>query len=397
MNARLLFSVLLSFGVAGSAIADDFAAPDPQTANGVNRLVRRLERAFNSKDRPLVLSCFADDAILVDPPEKGVGGSQVFSQESLRSLLELSLTHRTLEAAEMVMIDGTGAFTLRHDDRAADLLLTSAIRVSSINDVPTTIGFVDRRFIGAIYEDQRWQICFSFPCFVESRVVVAKVLPGSQAERLGMRIGDVITHHLQMPIFDSEQLSWRAEMFYDEPPDRPLRVLVRRDQQLLPILFRPGEMGVETQLCFEGRSDTLTLRGPQVQEHPVVKVIAAYHRALQGRDAAGVMATFCPRGFVFGHGLPSAPTGCVVTLRNASDTIPQELKALESKVRLETIDISDIRLIAYGDLALAGWHVSATSPDGSSVNHQVIACFVENEGRWSIVGMPWRHDQVLGL
>ena len=124
MNRVLVFTALLLLS-AVSGWAEDVAPPDPQTANGVNRLVRRLERALNGKDRQMLLSCFADDAVLVDPPEKGVGGSQVFSQASLQSLLDLTLSHRTLEVAEAVMIDGTGAFTLRQDERVADLLLTS--------------------------------------------------------------------------------------------------------------------------------------------------------------------------------------------------------------------------------------------------------------------------------
>ncbi|MCY2954475.1 MAG: hypothetical protein NTU53_21300 [Planctomycetota bacterium] len=396
MNKALVLSVsLLLFAVSG--LAEEVAPVDPKTAVGVDGLVRRLERALNDKDRETLLSCFAKDAILVDPPEKGVRGSQVFRQKSLESLLQLTLSHRTTEAAEYVMIDGTGVFTLRQDEDVADLLLTSAIRVKSVRDIPTTVGWCDRRFAGTVFENQRWRMCFSFPCFVESRVVVTEVSPGTQAARLGMRKGDVITHHLHMPIFDSEQLVWRARMFYDEPPERQLRVLVRRDNRLVPLVFGPGEMGVKTQSRFEGRVDTITLMGVQAEGHPVAKTIARYHRALQRRDSAGVIATLCPDGFVFCHGLPSAPTKCVITSRNATEMVPQELESLEMRVKLETINVSDIRMIIYGDLALAGWHVSARTLNGDTVYSDVVACLVGNEDRWTIVGMPWQHNHVLGL
>jgi ketosteroid isomerase-like protein len=125
-------------------------------------------------------------------------------------------------------------------------------------------------------------------------------------------------------------------------------------------------------------------------------MIARYHRALQRRDVAGVTATLCPEGFVFCHGLPSAPRECVVTSRNSRETVPQELKSLEMRARLETIDVSDIRLIVYGDLALAGWRVSALTPDGDSLSYDVVACLVGNDDRWTIVGMPWQHQHVLG-
>jgi ketosteroid isomerase-like protein len=143
--------------------------------------------------------------------------------------------------------------------------------------------------------------------------------------------------------------------------------------------------------------DTITLAGVQAEEHPVAQAIRRYHRALQRRDAAGVMATLCPDGFVFCHGLPSAPTKCVITSRNAIETVPQEMGLLGKQVRLETIDISDIRIIIYGDLSLAGWHVSARTPDGDSVNRDMVACLIGKEGEWTIVGMPWQNNHVLGL
>jgi len=396
MNRVLVLPAFLLLG-AVSGWAKEVTPADPRSAAGVDGLVRRLERALNNKDRETLLSCFAKDAILVDPPEMGVGGSQVFSQKSLESLLLLTLSHKTTEAAEYVMIDGTGVFTLRQDDEAADLLLTSAIRVKSVRDIPATIGWCDRRFMGAVFEDQHWRMCFSFPCFVESRVVVTEVLPGMQAARLGIRRGDVITHHLHMAIFDSDQLVWRAKMFYNEPPERKFRVLVRRENHLLPLLFGPGEMGVKTQNHLEGRVDTITLTGAQTEEHPIAQAIRRYHRELQRGDAAGVIATLCPDGFVFCHGLPSAPTKCVITSRNAMETVPQEIGLLGKRVRLETMEISEIRTIIYGDLALAGWHVSARSLDGNSVDRDVVACLVGKEGKWTILGMPWQNNHVLGL
>jgi len=186
-------------------------------------------------------------------------------------------------------------------------------------------------------------------------------------------------------------------MFYGEPPERQLRVLVRRDNRLLPLIFKPGEMGVRAQSRFEGRTDTVTLTGAQAQGHPAAKTIAGYHDALRRRDAAGVMATLCPDGFVLGRGLPSAPSKCVITNRNATEKLPQELKSLETRVKPETLDMSDVRLIIYGDLALAGWHVSARTPDGNAVTGDVVVCLVGNEDRWAIVGMPWQHEHVLGL
>jgi hypothetical protein len=382
--------------IPGFLFAQDGAPADPPTHVGVNALLRRMELALAKKDEDLFRSCFASDAVLVDPPEKGTSGSQVFCHESLQSLLHLTVTHTTMEVAEFLAIDGTGAFTLRQDDEAADLLLTSAIRVKTVREVPATVGWIDRRFMGTLFANDRWQLIFSFPCFVESRVVVTEVAPGTQGERLGMRVGDVITHHLQMAIFDSEQLVWRAKMFDDDPPARQLRVLVRRENRLIPLVFVPGEMGIKTRNHFEGRVDTITLTGEQAREHPITETMAGYHEALRQGDVARVRAALCSEGFAFCHGLPSVPTLGVITSRNAADAIAKELERLATRIRPETLEVSDVRIILYGDLALAGWHVSARTFSGDSFDRDVVACLVGAGNRWCLVGMPWQDQHVLG-
>lgn len=395
MNRFFALGVCLLL-VAGSAFAQEGAAGDPPTPVGVNALLRRMERALANKDEGLFRSCFARDAVLVDPPEKGTSGSQVFCHESLQSLLHMTLTHPSMEVAEYLAIDGTGGFTLRQDDQAADLLLTSAIRVNSVRDVPATVGWTDRRFVGTVFANDQWQLLFSFPCFVESRVVVTEVAPGTQAERLGMRVGDVITHHLQMAIFDSEQLVWRVKMFDDDPPDRQLRVLVRRENRLIPLVFVPGELGIKTRNHFEGRVDTITLAQEQAQEHPITDMIGRYHEAVRHGDVERAMTALCPEGFAFCHGLPSIPTKTVITAPNTADAVARELELLATRIRPETMEVSDVRIILYGDLALAGWHVSARTPAGDSIDRDVVACLVGAGNRWCLVGMPWQDQHVLG-
>lgn len=370
---------------------------EPKSDVGVDRWLRRMERAVADKDLAALRACFARDAVLVDPPEKGELSAPTFSREKLDALLELTLTHPTTKNADLLMVDGSGLFTLRQQDEVADLLLTSALRVNKVNDRPATIGLVERRFVSALFEAGQWRLAFSFPCFVESRVVVQGVAPGSQAERLGIRTGDVVTHHLQMVIFDSEQLVWRAKMFYDDPPATRLRVLVRRENRLLPIVFSPGEMGLETRSCFEGRSDTLTLTGSDARTHPAIKTIESYHRALRERDQAGLLAALSADGFFFCHGLPSAPSSAVLTHRDAAQTIAHELAELATRIQPATIAITDQRLIAYGDLALAGWHVSAHATDGGAWESDVVVCMTGSDEQWRIVGMPWQNGHVLGF
>jgi len=76
------------------------------------------------------------------------------------------------------MIDGTGLFTLRQEGDAADLLLTSAMRVTSVRDVAGHDRWCDRRFRGGRVREGSLAHRPELPCFVESRVVVTEVGPG---------------------------------------------------------------------------------------------------------------------------------------------------------------------------------------------------------------------------
>jgi hypothetical protein len=397
-NSRIFILVFSLSVLVVLLSAKEVIKQDPKNNHGVNAMLERMERGFSIKNLEKVFYCLSDDAILVEPPERSLGlESQVLSGEQLRSAIKHSLTSPLMEGTELIAIDGTGGFTLRLNENIADMILTNAIRVSSVRGKPARIGFVERRFVVARYEEGIWKICYLFPCFVKSRVVVTEVTPGSQAELLGIEKGDIITHHLLMPIFDSDQLLWRAKMFYNDSPHKKFRVLVRRGNHLLPFHFGPGKMGIETQNFFEGQVDTITLAGKSVAEHPAFKIIKDYHNALKKADSTGIISAFCSKGFIFCYGLPSERTQSVITANNAVTKIPEELKMLEKHVNLETLNISGIRLIVYGNLALGGWRVSMLTKNGESACRDVVVCLCRNDGRWSIVGMPWQNQHMLGL
>jgi ketosteroid isomerase-like protein len=187
--------LLLSPPQAGASA--DRASPDPRDNSGIALMLKRLESSFNKKDLPGILSCFSDDAVTVFPIEHE---GTVVGRQQLESFLAAGLQHPENEVAERVFIDATGNFTLNQNGDVAEMLLTHAVRVPSVRGTPAVIGFVSKDFATVCYKNGRWQICFMFPCFVESNAVVAEVVPGGQAEGLGIRTGDVITHHLRMPI-----------------------------------------------------------------------------------------------------------------------------------------------------------------------------------------------------
>ncbi len=193
------------------------ASSDPHDSSGIALMLGRLENSFNKKDLPGILSCFSDDAVTVFPIEHE---DPVVGRRQFESFLAAGLQHPENEVAERLFIDATGDFTLHQNGDVAAMVLTHAVRVPSVRGTPAVIGFVSKDFATVCYKNGHWQICFMFPCFAESNAVVAEVVPGGQAENLGIRPGDVITHHLRMPILSAEQLAWRCKMFEGGPQTR---------------------------------------------------------------------------------------------------------------------------------------------------------------------------------
>jgi len=389
----LLCLVKLFLSPPQARASADRASPDPRDSSGIALMLRRLENSFNKKDLRGILSCFSDDAVTVFPIEHE---EPVLGRRQFESFLAAGLEHPENEVAERLFIDATGDFTLRQNGDVAEMLLTHAVRVPSVRDTPAVIGFVRKDFATVCYKNGHWQICFMFPCFAESNAVVAEVVSGGQAESLGIRPGDVITHHLRMPILSAEQLVWRRRMFEERPADTKLRVLFRRDGQVLARTFRPGDMGINTRNFFHGTVETKTLLGSDARQHPVAKTIDSYHSALRAASVNGIRSVFCSEGFAFPYGLPSAMSSTLITAGNASESIPFELRRIVEQWDLTTMRVSDIRVISHGDLALAGWSFSVRTTSGQRSESHPVVCAVQHNGKWSFVGMPWQSQHTVG-
>ena len=209
-------------------------------------------------------------------------------------------------------------------------------------------------------------------------------------------MGDIVSHSLMMSIITSEQLVWRSKMFTDQP-DRPMRLLVRRGHQLLPFIFVPGPMGLKTRNCFEGDLATETLTGQIARKHPATATIERYHAALKEADTEAIVATLCPAGFIFYHGLPSVRTPTVLSHVHAATALPEELQRISSQYRLDTLHVSDIRLIIHGNVGLAGWRTRVETTEGQSHMEEVVVCLVMRDQQWSIAGKPWQAQHRLGV
>ncbi len=395
MKRSLAYSVLLLLRTV-SGLAEDVA---PAAGGSLTGLVVQIERSFNEKDALALQSCFHGDAVYIDSPNRNHGLThEVLSGVALRDLLTMTTRHPVTAGSEMLVIDGTGVFTCLQDGDVADMLLTSAVRVRSMGDQPARIGFLEERFAGARRDaDGTWRFAFFFPRFVDPRVVVTAVAAGSQAEHLGIRPGDIITHYLMMEMILSQQIPWRWRMFVDEPPDRPLRVLARRGGQVLSFIFHPGDMGVTTRNHFEGRPGTLSFSDADAREHPAGKTIGQYLDGLRHIDTDQLTAALCPDGCQFHRGLPGGDVGDPITHANAADSLGPALGRLRERWDFSSLRFSDIRLITHANLALGGWHMRVQTRDNGPIDRHVVVALARTAAGWRIVGTPWQDDHILGL
>jgi hypothetical protein len=395
MNRSIVYCVLLLLGALSGGVED----VAPAAASTLVELVVQTERSFNDKDTLALQSCFCGDAIYINPPNRNHGLThEVITGEALNDILAMSIREPVTAGSEMLVIDGTGAFTCLENGNAADMLLTGAVRVRSVGDQLARIGFIEERFAGARRDATgTWRFAFFFPRFVDSRVVVTDVVPGSQAERLGIRPGDIITHYLMMEMVLSQQIPWRWRMFINDPPDRPLRVLVRRGGQVLTFVFRPGDMGVRTRNHFEGRPGTLSLTGADAGEHPAGKTIAQYLDGLRHGSADRLTAALCPDGYHFHRGLPGGVIDDPITHANAADSLPRTLKRVRERWDLPSLRFTDIRLITHANLALGGWHMCVKTRGNGLIDCHVVVALARTTVGWRILGTPWQEDHILGL
>ena len=394
MNRGLVISTVLLLE-AVSGLAEDATLP---SAGDLPGLVLRMEQCFNGKDPVALQSCFHSDAVYVNPPNRNQGPAhEVIAGAALRDLLAMTLQHPVTAGSETLVIDGTGAFTSLDYGNSADMLMTAGVRVCSIDDAPARIGFIEERFVGARCDGGIWRFAFFFPRFVDPRVVVTAVAVGSQAEQVGIQPGDIITHHMMMEIILSQQVPWRWQMFVGDPPAKSMRVLVRRGDQVFSCFFHPGDMGVTTRNCLEGRPGTRTLRGVDAGEHPAGQTIAQYVEGLRHADVAQLTAALCRDGYHFPRGLPSTDPGDPITHTSTARHLAQALSQLQEQWDFSSLSFSDLRLILHADLALGGWHMRVETLDNGPIDRHVVVALVRTNAGWGIVATPWQDDHILGL
>ena len=70
---------------------------------------------------------------------------------------------------------------------------------------------------------------------------------------------------------------------------------------------------------------------------------------------------------------------------------------ISSQLRLESLHVSDIRLIVHGNVGLAGWRARVETAAGRARTEDVVVCLAMLDQQWSIVGTPSQDQHRLGV
>lgn len=364
-----------------AAWAGEAAAEDSRDGNGVVAMLTRVEKATVNRDAAGVLKNFSDQGVmLVNPDVTHPDGALFVTKKDLRKKLAESLQSRSIEAR---FVDCKAA-VLPWPADVAYMVVMRAIRGPGLK------GMVDRQLMKAHYEGGRWRICASFPLFVDLRVVVETVQPGSPAADAGVKAGDIIVRYAGRPVLHADELVALGKQIAQDPKyaDKPVPVAVRRGKDRLGVKLPAGDPGVELATRAEGEADTLTLTGKPGAEHPAAKVVADNYAAMRTGDAKALVATYCPGGFAYFY--PAQDEAGKTTIAhpgNAKALAPAFIQAVGRNIKLNTLKAGRIDLIVRGNAALAGCRVTGELQDGQPLDVYDTWLLVKYRGKWGTVGL----------
>ena len=346
-------------------------ATDTKDSAGISAMLGRITQAFADRDANAILATCSDEAFLavIDRPEHPDGVVRVTKEVLVTSGSMISLAP-TYERRFI------RSWTWQY---APDVAGT--IRTGVVLGRPGA-GRMDHDFVLMHYEQGRWKVCFSFPCFVQQRVIVEEPLPDGQGAKLGVKPGDIVLRYAGQDMFAARDL---VEAVKKPPAGAAMALVLRRGDEQVVVQCQPGPLGLRLDNRFEGDLGTKTLIGAAATAHPAAKPIADLCAAMKARDVKGMIAATSQLGYVGVHVPKPDEASKLVNSGNAQELFTADLKAIADMVKLETLQIEDIRLIIRGNLALASWQGKGQSAEGKPLAVRSLGCLVCFRGKWGLV------------
>ncbi len=337
MNRRILVLFLLSVGVVPVA-----GRADP--VEEVHGLLDLIEQAWDWQDlEALDRDCLDGDMLTIRSVQDGLEeGAWVFDRQADLDRIAGIWKRVKLKChvvGREISVQGDIAW----------MRLTVAYRG------PDRLYRTGRLLALALRRNGKWKWSFSMPLFVRNVWVVADVSPGSQAERLGIKAGDVIGPCGTGAVCDDDALARWAEAGNENETQKTMPLVVIRGNEYLRFEVPPGDLGVRLEDRLLPADGAVLVEAHE--DHPIRQRLRERLDAVKANNLESALDHhLCPDGYFSLEPVESGPPR-VTTRSNLRQRWAEEVPVLRETFDISTFKLEHIRLIVDGDVALVSSRV----------------------------------------
>ena len=381
MNRRILVLFLLSVG-GGVGVVPVAGRADP--VGKVHGLLDRIERAWEWQDlKALDRQCLDEGMLSIRSVLDGLEeGAWVFDRQADLDRIAGIMERTTLKCQVVgreISVQGDIAW----------MRLTVAFRASGRRYV------VGRLLALALRRDGRWKWSFSMPLFVRNVWVVADVSPGSQAQRLGIKTGDVMGPCGTGAVCDDDALARWAEAGNENQAQKTMPLAVIRGDEYLRFEVPPGDLGVRLEDRLMPADGAVLVEAHE--NHPIKQRLRERLDAVKANDLKSVLDHhLCPQGYFSLEAVELGPAR-VTTRSNFRERWEEQVPAFRETFDLSTFKREPIRLIVDGDVALASSRVRGVRRGEAKEKVDApmrLEVFVRQHDRWWLAAILPQKTQI---
>jgi len=348
----------------------------------VNSLLDQVEVAWAQRDAEALAQCYSEHLLLAVDPPGSPSGAAVFDKEKAIKSISMRFksgkspsTHQFVKRD--IMIEG---------DALALIRMTALDRWDNgRSEITTTLGIACR-------EGDTWRMCFGFPMFYQPAVLVTDALAGSQAERMGIRPGDAITHYAGQKIEVDSQLVELVQASGTAGDGADIQLGIMRGREYLQLVAAPGPLGVkmETRLLPD---DGANMIGAD-EQYPIKETAERVIEAVRAQDMDAFLAEASSEGMMEF----ASPDGNLRPVRitdseNGRKRILETWNELSLALEPQSLRSEESRAIVKGNLGLLASRCRFRARKGNESRTVNLLTFVRRDGRWRLFSaLPLKID-----
>lgn len=372
---RWIIAALVAVATWGTP--SSLAEPAQDQHREFKALFGRIAAAWRNGDaKALADQCTPEKRAVVAAPDLPAGYA-VMSRDRLQAGMTRVFQNGGIERR----------FLVEHGWQRPDTSDVVGIRQTVVTFRGPLQGSIERSFLLVKRVGKEWQVCFAFPCFATPRLVVTRVVPGSQAAHLGVRKGDVIERYAGQDVCDATDLVNLARDHASDAKGTQLALVLVRAGRRVFLQCLPGPIGVEVHTHLQGDPGTETFVGSQAGEHAATDAIRTLYSAIREQSVEKVLASASEAGFCGFH-VPSPDKPSVqLNEENLEDYAAKDLKAIAKAVKIDSVAVSQFRLVVRGNMAVVSYVTSLETSAGKDLTVPTLACLLKTDDRWGLAAV----------